>query len=76
VINGEAIHTNLIVFGLTRPGLKPMVYRTREEQANHHTINMVFLDKKKNSCTRFFFSFFFATIFSGEVANTNVIVFC
>ena len=48
-----------------------MVYRTREEHANHHTINVGFLDNNKffffqnlpkgfveNSCTRCFFSFF------------------
>ena len=26
---GEAANTNLIVFGLTRPGLKPTIYITR-----------------------------------------------
>ena len=34
---GEATHTNLIVFGLTRPGLEPTICRTRGERANHYT---------------------------------------
>ena len=29
VISGEAVNTNFIVIGLTRPGLEPTIYRTR-----------------------------------------------
>ena len=35
VLSGEATNTNFIVFGLTRPGLEPTIYRTRGEHANH-----------------------------------------
>jgi len=30
-----------IVVGLTQPWLKPMIYRTRVEQANHYTTDAV-----------------------------------
>jgi hypothetical protein len=33
--------TNLIVFGLTRPGLEPTIYHTRDEHAIHYTTNAV-----------------------------------
>jgi hypothetical protein len=33
VLSGEATNTNLIVLGLTRSGLEPMIYRTRDEHA-------------------------------------------
>jgi hypothetical protein len=29
VLSGETTNTNCIVFGLTRPGLEPTIYRTR-----------------------------------------------
>ena len=32
---------NFIVFGLTRPGLKPTIYRTRGEHANHYATDAV-----------------------------------
>jgi hypothetical protein len=35
-INGEAINTNCIIFGFTRPGLEPTIYSTRGEHANHY----------------------------------------
>ena len=40
---GEAtnMYTNLIVFGLTQPGLKPTIYRTWGEQPNHYTTDAV-----------------------------------
>ena len=41
MVSGEAPHTNFIVFGLTRPGLEPTIYRTRGEQDNHGTIDAV-----------------------------------
>jgi hypothetical protein len=36
VLSGETTNTNFIVFGLTRPGLKHTIYRTRDEHANHY----------------------------------------
>jgi hypothetical protein len=36
VFSGEATNTNFIVFGLTWPGLEPMIYRTRGKHAYHH----------------------------------------
>jgi hypothetical protein len=41
MFSGEATNTNFIVFGLTRPGLEPMIYHTRGEHANHYTTNAV-----------------------------------
>jgi len=35
VLRREATNTKFIVFGLTRPGLKPAIYHTRDEHANH-----------------------------------------
>jgi len=29
MLSGEATNTNFTVFGLTRPGLEPAIYRTR-----------------------------------------------
>ena len=37
----EATNTNFIVFGLTRPGLEPTIYRTRGERTNHYATNEV-----------------------------------
>jgi hypothetical protein len=37
-LSREATNTNFIVFGLTWPGLEPMIYHIRGEQhANHYT---------------------------------------
>jgi hypothetical protein len=36
-LNGEATNTNVIVFGLTRPGLEPSIYHARGEHSNHYT---------------------------------------
>jgi hypothetical protein len=41
VLRGEATNTNFLVFGLTRPGLEPMIYHTRSEYANHYTNDAV-----------------------------------
>ena len=41
VLNGEATNTNLIVFGLTRSGLEPTIYRTQGEHANHYATDVV-----------------------------------
>ena len=40
--SGEATHTNFIVFGLTRPGLEPTIYRTQCEHANQYNTDAVF----------------------------------
>jgi hypothetical protein len=37
----EATNTILIVFGFTRPGIKPTIYLTRGEHANHYAIDAV-----------------------------------
>jgi hypothetical protein len=39
--SGEATKTNFIVFGLTRFGLKPTIYRTQGKHANHYTTDAV-----------------------------------
>ena len=39
VLSGEATNTNCIVFGLTRPGLEPTIYHTRDEHTNHYAID-------------------------------------
>jgi hypothetical protein len=41
VLSGEATNTNYIVFGLTRSGLEPTIYHTRDEYANHYTTDAV-----------------------------------
>jgi hypothetical protein len=37
----EATNTNFIVFGLTRPGLEPTIYRTLCDHANHYATDAV-----------------------------------
>ena len=41
MLSGEATNTNFIVFGLTRPGLEPTIYRTRGEHTNHYATDAV-----------------------------------
>ena len=41
MLSGEATSTNLTVFGLTRSGLEPTIYRTRGEHANHSNTSAV-----------------------------------
>ena len=41
MLSREAANTNLIVFGLTRPGLEPTIYRTRGKHVNHYTTDAV-----------------------------------
>ena len=43
VLSGEATNTNFKVFGLTRPGLEPTIYRTRGEHANHYATDVVYI---------------------------------
>jgi hypothetical protein len=42
VLSGEPANTNSIVFSLTQPGLETTIYRTRDEHANHNTIDAVY----------------------------------
>ena len=42
MLKGEAANTNCIVFGLTRSGLEPTIYRTRGEHANHYGTDAVY----------------------------------
>ena len=41
VLSGKATNTNFIVFGFTWSGLKPTIYHTRGEHANHYTTDAV-----------------------------------
>jgi len=34
MLSGEATNTNFTVFGLTRSGIEPTIYHTRDEQVN------------------------------------------
>jgi hypothetical protein len=47
VLSGAATNTNVIVFGLTRLRLDPMIYHTQGKHASHYTI----VDYQKG-CTR------------------------
>jgi hypothetical protein len=53
VLSGEATNTNFMIFGLTRPGIEPTIYRIRDEHANHYTTNAVYFElrtlNKQNS---------------------------
>jgi hypothetical protein len=42
VLSGEATNTDFIVFGLIRLGLKPTIYHTQGEHANHYTTDAVY----------------------------------
>ena len=42
MLSKEATNANFIVFGLTRPGLEPTIYRTRGEHANHYATDAVY----------------------------------
>jgi hypothetical protein len=47
VLSGESTNTNVIVFGLTRPGLEPKIYHTRGEHSNRYATDTV--GQKTNS---------------------------
>jgi hypothetical protein len=47
MLSGEATNINFIVFALTRSGLKPMIYCTGGEHANHYTTDSVMLYKNQ-----------------------------
>jgi hypothetical protein len=42
MLSGEATNTNFTIFGLTRTGLEPTIYRTRGKHADHYTTDVVF----------------------------------
>ena len=41
MLRREETNTTFIVFGLTRPWLEPIIYRTRGEDANYYTTDAV-----------------------------------
>jgi hypothetical protein len=41
MLSGEATNTNFKVFGLTRPGLEPTIYRTRGKHGNHYATDAI-----------------------------------
>jgi hypothetical protein len=41
VLSGEATHTNVIVFGCTRSGIEPTIYRTQSEHIYHYITDSV-----------------------------------
>jgi hypothetical protein len=41
MLSGQAVNDNFIVFGLTRAGLKPTIYHTQGEHANHYATDAV-----------------------------------
>jgi hypothetical protein len=41
LLSGEATNANSIVFCHTQQKLEPTFYRTRSEQSNHYTTNVV-----------------------------------
>ena len=47
MLSGEATNTNFLVFGLTRLGLEPTIYRTRGKHANHYTTDVVLCKGQK-----------------------------
>jgi hypothetical protein len=47
VLSGEATNTNFIIFGLTRPGIEPTIYRIRDEHATHYTTNAVYFELRR-----------------------------
>ena len=49
MLSGEPTNTNFIVFGLTRPGFEPTIYRTRGEHANHYATDAVNVQAKEDT---------------------------
>ena len=47
----EKQHIPISVFGLTRPGLKPTIYRTWGKYANHYTTDAVQMDNDDSAVT-------------------------
>jgi hypothetical protein len=50
-VSGEATDTNVTVFGFTRSGLEPTIYRTRGEHANQYTTDTVLNKETKDRTT-------------------------
>jgi hypothetical protein len=48
VLSGEAANTNIIIFGLTQQGLKPMICHTLGEHANHNIVDAVISQREQN----------------------------
>jgi hypothetical protein len=70
-LSGEASNTNIIVFGLTLPGLEPTIYRTRGEHSNHYATAAV----QNASKLAFYICIFFSQIFYPTVISEWVIIF-
>ena len=51
-------NANFIVFGLTRPGLEPTIYYTRDEYGSHYTTNAVVFTSELNALTSLLFLFY------------------
>ena len=49
MLSGKATNFNFIVFGLTRPGIEPTIYRTRGEHANHYATDAVTQNEDKQA---------------------------
>ena len=56
MLSRETTNTNSIVFGLTRSGLEPTIYRTLGEHVNHYTTDVV-QNHGKNKNYRSFYMF-------------------
>ena len=50
----EKKHIKISVFGITRPGLKPMIYRTWGQHANQYATDAVFVVTEKRTKLRKF----------------------
>ena len=46
MLRGEATNSNFVVFGLTRSGIEPTIYHTRDKHVNHYTTDAVPKEKK------------------------------
>ena len=46
MLSGEATHSYFIVFGFSRSGLKPTIYRIGGEHCNHYTTDAVIYENK------------------------------
>ena len=58
----KATNKNFIVFGFTRPGLEPTIYRTQSEHANHYTTDAICCAVKCLMTTFVLLYFFYLSI--------------
>jgi hypothetical protein len=65
VLSGEATNTNLIVFGLTRLGLQPTIYRTLGEHVNRYATDDVVMGS-------FYFLFYVLNTIDRKVQSVKV----